>query len=65
MNPTPERLVRASELPTFGIPYRKSRIMQLVANGKFPAPIKLSARRNVWRASDLQEWIALVAKKGA
>jgi predicted DNA-binding transcriptional regulator AlpA len=61
MNPAQERLIKTSELGSAGVPYRRSRIMQLVAAGAFPAPIKLSTRRNVWRASDIQSWIARVA----
>ena len=65
MNPVQERLVKDSDLTAEGVPYRRSRIMQLVAAGKFPAPIKLSSRRNVWRASDIQNWIARVTQQAA
>ena len=60
-----ERLIKTSELHAFGVPYRRSRIMELVAAGAFPAPIKLSPRRNVWRASDVQQWIAQIAERPA
>ena len=65
MNPVQERLIKASELPAEGVPYRRSRIMQMVAAVEFPAPIKLSSRRNVWRASDIQAWIAYVVDQAA
>jgi predicted DNA-binding transcriptional regulator AlpA len=60
-----ERLVKTSELSGYGVPYRPTRIMQLVAAGEFPQPIKLSPRRNVWRASDLQNWIDRIATNAA
>jgi len=65
MNSAQERLVKTSELPAFGVPYRRTRIMQLVSTGEFPAPIKLSPRRNVWRASELQAWVERVAGRAA
>jgi predicted DNA-binding transcriptional regulator AlpA len=65
MNAAQERLVKTSDLPAFGIPYRRSTIFQLVRDGAFPQPIKLSPRRNVWRASDLQAWIAGVSRPAA
>ncbi len=51
-----ERLIRTSELPQF-VPYGRTRIMQLVAEGKFPKPIKLSSRRLAWKARDVLAWI--------
>lgn len=60
-----ERLVKTSDLGAYGVPYRRSRVMQLVAAGRFPPPIKLSSRRNVWRASDLERWIEQVARRAA
>ena len=32
-------------------------------NGRFPAPIRLSAKRIAWDESDIQEWIE--ARRGA
>lgn len=36
----------------------RSTIYRLVAEGKFPNPVKISARRIGWRESDLDEFIA-------
>lgn len=37
--------------------YSKSGIYDLMRRGKFPKRIKLSARRSVWRDSEIQAWI--------
>ena len=44
---------------------KRTRIMQLVAEGKFPKPIKLSSRRLVWRARDVLAWIEQQSAKAA
>jgi len=62
---TCERLIKTSELRAAGIPYGKARVMQLVAAGQFPPPIKLSNRHLVWRLSDLQAWISRIAERRA
>lgn len=37
----------------------KTTIYALISEGRFPPPIKINgARRSVWRASDLNAWIA-------
>jgi prophage regulatory protein len=53
---TEDRLVRTAELSQL-VPYGKTHIMQLVAAGQFPKPIKLSSRRLAWRLSDVRAWI--------
>lgn len=35
----------------------KSTIWAYVKKGKFPQPIKLSARVTVWRLSDIRKWM--------
>jgi predicted DNA-binding transcriptional regulator AlpA len=55
-----ERLIKASGLREQGVPYGRTRVMQLVAAGKFPQPIKLSPRLNVWKSSELRAWIESV-----
>ena len=40
------------------VPYSRSTIYQLVAQGKFPKPINLGARTVAWLESDIDEWIA-------
>lgn len=40
------------------VPYSRSTIYQLIAQGKFPKPISLGARAVAWLESDIDEWIA-------
>ncbi len=40
------------------VPYSRSTIYQLVAQGRFPKPINLGARAVAWLESDIDEWIA-------
>jgi prophage regulatory protein len=40
------------------VPYSRSTIYQLIAQGKFPKPINLGARAVAWLESDIDEWIA-------
>jgi prophage regulatory protein len=50
-----QRIIRLSELPQFcGL--RRTQIHQLVKDGHFPAPVKLSARRKGWLEAELIEW---------
>ena len=37
--------------------YSKSTLYSLIAQGKFPAPIKLSPRISVWVEDDVDSWI--------
>ena len=40
-----------------GIRYSRAHLWRLCTEGKFPKPIKLSASRNAWLESDIDEWI--------
>ncbi|WEN13866.1 AlpA family phage regulatory protein [Rhodanobacter sp. AS-Z3] len=40
------------------MPISRSTFFQYVKDGKFPKPIKLSPRITVWRAADVNEWMA-------
>lgn len=55
-----ERLMRLKEIIGRGgvIPVSKSTWWAGVRSGRFPPPIKLSAGITVWRASDLEAFIA-------
>ncbi|MGE0056000.1 MAG: helix-turn-helix transcriptional regulator [Hyphomicrobium sp.] len=35
----------------------KPTIYQMIAKGRFPKPIKITAHRIAWRFSDVHEWI--------
>ena len=42
---------------------KKSRIYSLIAEGQFPAPIKVSPGRSAWLASEIDKWIDTRAKQ--
>ena len=39
------------------IPFSKATLWRRVAEGTFPAPIKLSPRVTAWRTTDVHEWM--------
>ncbi|MBW2187062.1 MAG: AlpA family phage regulatory protein [Deltaproteobacteria bacterium] len=51
-----ERFLRIKQLLEI-VPLGKSTVWKLVAEGKFPQPIKLSERCTAWRESDIQQWM--------
>lgn len=52
---TLQRIIRLHELTLFcGL--KRTQINQLIRDGHFPAPVKLSARRKGWLESELIEW---------
>lgn len=46
------RLVAVARLTGLG----RSTIYRLVAQGRFPSPVKLAGRAVAWRRSDLERW---------
>lgn len=48
---TPLRLIERR------VGYRRERIRQLELAGKFPRRIPMSARRNLWIESEIDDWI--------
>lgn len=52
------KLVPAKRLKEYGITYGPDYIRKLVAENRFPAPIKLSASLRVWREADILAWSA-------
>jgi prophage regulatory protein len=49
------KIIRLAELPQFcGL--RRTQIEQLIAEGKFPRPVKLSARRKGWLETEVISW---------
>lgn len=45
------------------VPVSRSCLWKMVADGRFPAPVKLSPRVTVWKASDVQAYIDARASK--
>jgi predicted DNA-binding transcriptional regulator AlpA len=52
-----ERLILPNQLSAY-VPYGPQRFRQLAAEGRAPAPIRISSRRVAWRERDLREWVA-------
>jgi prophage regulatory protein len=44
-----------------------SRIYELIAEGRFPAPIRISDRASAWLSSDIERWMQerIAASRGA
>ena len=58
-NPTtaPPRLLRLpAVLDRIGL--GRSRVYELISEGKFPAPVKLSERAIAWPSNEIDGWIA-------
>ena len=53
---TPLRLIERREVER-RVGYRRERIRQLELAGKFPRRIPMSARRNLWIESEIDDWI--------
>lgn len=51
-----DRFIKSAEVRrTVGL--QRTVIYKRVREGSFPPPIKLGARLNVWRESDIREWM--------
>jgi prophage regulatory protein len=49
------RIIRLDELPQYcGL--RRTQIAELITEGKFPRPVKLSTRRKGWLEAELIAW---------
>lgn len=53
--PRLQRIIRAKDLPRY-VGLRNSQIAVLIAEGRFPRPIKLSDRAVGWLELELAEW---------
>jgi prophage regulatory protein len=51
-----ERLLRLPDVMAL-VALRKSSIYELIKQGRFPAPVKLSARAVCWPSSAIDKWI--------
>lgn len=51
-----QRLLRLSEVRN-RVPYSRSTIYQLIAEGKFPKPISIGERAVAWLESEIDAWI--------
>lgn len=64
----PETLLRISQVEA-RVGLRKSSVYQLVKQGRFPAPVRISHKYSCWPASAIDAWIrdriAAARKAGA
>lgn len=52
-----QRLLRLADVRD-RVPYSRSTIYQLIAEGKFPKPVNLGARAVAWLECEIEAWIA-------
>ena len=50
---------------TAQVPLSTSTIYRKIADGTFPAPVKIAERVSVWRQSDVDAWVDEVTGRGA
>ncbi len=53
----PQKIIRLADLPDY-VGLKRSQIQALIERGEFPRPVKLSARRIAFLASEIAEWQA-------
>jgi prophage regulatory protein len=64
----PQSLPPAQDLPPIGfirkpvvlglVGFRTTTLYEEIKHGRFPAPVRLSARVSAWRIEDVRDWIA-------
>lgn len=54
---TPSRFIRLRELLA-RVPLSRSRVFELMAEGRFPKNIKLSERASAWDEAEVEQWMA-------
>jgi prophage regulatory protein len=50
--------IRQSQLIPHVLPFSAATLWRKVADGTFPAPVKLGARITAWEANAVREWMA-------
>ena len=58
-------LLRERQLRESYLKVAHSTLWRWVAEGRFPAPVKLGPRVTAWRRSDIEAWAAERARGGA
>jgi prophage regulatory protein len=51
------RMLDLSDLREKGIKFSRQHLNRLIKAGKFPAPVKLSSRRNAWPDTDIDKYL--------
>jgi len=55
-NKPSQGFIREKQLRPARVPIAHSTLWQMVKDGRFPPPVKLSTRVTAWRISDVEEW---------
>lgn len=63
MSEKTQRLLRLADVRS-RVPYSRSTIYQLIAQGKFPKPISMGERAVAWLESEIDEWIEARIESG-
>lgn len=58
-----QKLLRLSDVRE-RVPYSRSTIYQLIAQGKFPKPISIGERAVAWLESEIDAWIEARIERG-
>ena len=53
-----ELFITFSELRHHGVKFCRLHLNRMVERGMFPQPVWLSPNRKVWRAGDVDQWLA-------
>ena len=53
----PRQVLHYPDLCRLGIGYSYTQLWRLWKAGRFPAPIKLGAKRNAWRSDEIEAWL--------
>jgi len=57
-----DKLFRLNEVEEI-VGFKKSKLYLMVAEGSFPAPLRLGKRSIRWKASDIYKWIESISDK--
>ena len=55
-SPSNRRFLRLPEVQK-AVPLSRSRIYELIAANRFPAPVKLSERASAWSSDEVEAWL--------
>ena len=58
-----DRLLRLPEVME-RVPYKKTKIYDLMSKKLFPQNIKLGSNLFVWKASEIDKWVVTTARSG-
>jgi predicted DNA-binding transcriptional regulator AlpA len=53
-----DKLVTVRTLQALGLDVHRDTIARWVKEGSFPAPLRLSGRKHVWRLAEVRAWLA-------